>query len=65
VKDTSIHPYNGIGKIVARLYDPETKKFIEQSGTAFIVGKNLIATSAHVIKFKKFKTLSDDIIFFP
>ncbi len=61
VENTSIRPYNGIGKIIAKFYDPETEDYIEQAGTAFIVGINMIVTAAHVLKFKKLKILCDDI----
>ncbi len=65
VKDTSVHPYNGIGRIICKIYDPETKKYIEKSLTAFIVAKNLIMTTLQALTFKKSKTMFVDIEFFP
>ena len=52
ILDTTAHPYNAIGKIVCKFYDQKTGNYVEESGTAFIVAKNLIMTAAHVLKSK-------------
>ena len=57
--DTSIHPYNGIGKIVFKFYDAEKKEYVQGHGTASIIGTNLILTAAHVLHNKQNNTIAD------
>ena len=50
VLDHSKAPYNGIGKILVKFYNPTTKSYIEVIGTAGIIGQIYIITSAHIIR---------------
>jgi V8-like Glu-specific endopeptidase len=47
VRNSSVHPYNGLGKLITVVADPLTKQKRVKSGTAFLVAKNLIMTAAH------------------
>ncbi len=47
--NSTIHPYNGLGKLITTFIDPKTKKKRWKNGSAFLIGKNLIMTAAHTL----------------
>jgi hypothetical protein len=49
VRNSAIHPYNGLGKLITTFIDPKTNKKRWKRGSAFLIGKNLIMTAAHTL----------------
>jgi V8-like Glu-specific endopeptidase len=47
VRNSAVHPYNGLGKLLVRVVDRKTDTKGQQYGTAFLIAKNLIMTAAH------------------
>jgi hypothetical protein len=47
VRNSAVHPYNGLGKLITVVTDPKTKRKRVKSGMAFLIAKNLIMTAAH------------------
>jgi V8-like Glu-specific endopeptidase len=55
VKDTSVHPSNGIGFVLCKYTDPQTGKKYSKRGTGFIIAQDTVLTALHVIYFNKAK----------
>ena len=49
VRNSAVHPYNGLGKLLVRVVDPKTKKTLRKHGTAFLIANNHIMTAAHLL----------------
>jgi V8-like Glu-specific endopeptidase len=47
VRNSAVHPYDGLGKLITTFIDVKTKKKTWKNGTAFLIAKNLIMTAAH------------------
>ena len=52
-------------KVVDKNTKKEYYKDIILNGTAFIIGNNLLATVAHNVYNRDFKTQASEVIFFP
>jgi V8-like Glu-specific endopeptidase len=47
VRNSAVHPYNGLGKLLVRVVDRKTDWKDGQYGTAFLIAKDIIMTAAH------------------
>ena len=47
VRNSAVHPYNGLGKLIVEVVDPKTNRKGGGYGTAFLIAKDLIMTAAH------------------